>query len=451
MKTKNKILSAVLATSLAIGALQMTPIKTLAATGDVTENVNDRVVAKKNVSKKKYKTGEVVIPFEFGHLKDIGFRKSGLCLVSKEGEYQFINKKGETLFYTNTYNLGSAKFHSIKEDDKYGMEDNNGNVVISVIYDDIYYGEGLFCVKKGDKWGYVNIKEEEVIPIQYDKASSFSDGLGRVEKDGKIMYVNKDGEEFIISEYETGSFKKGLAEVEIDGKKGLINKQGEIVIAPKYDYIIIDDNGLIEVGRKKKQGIINRQGKVVLPIKYDFITAQYDWNSSRDGNEYNSDGGFLINLGNKWGFANKKGKIITQIKYDHVEEFVDGVAMVRKNNKYTYIDTRGKEMMPFQDRVDGYELNTHALAYSYKDNRFVVTKNGKYGFANRKGKIVIPAKYEAYMTFNQGLAPVCLNGKWGYINTDGKVVIPFKYEIARSFSQGLAAVMLNGKWGFISR
>ena len=35
MKTKNKILSAVLATSLAIGALQMTLIKIFAATGDV--------------------------------------------------------------------------------------------------------------------------------------------------------------------------------------------------------------------------------------------------------------------------------------------------------------------------------------------------------------------------------------------------------------------------------
>ena len=150
MKTKNKILSAVLAVGIAVGMTSMQPVQSFAATDATPVKEIDKVVAKRDVTKKKFKTGEVVIPFEFDDIYYTGFGKSGLCHVVKEGTHQYINKKGEILFDSSIISQ-NEKFHRIRENDKYGVVDNNGNVVISPIYDDVDYSEGLFAVKQDDK------------------------------------------------------------------------------------------------------------------------------------------------------------------------------------------------------------------------------------------------------------------------------------------------------------
>lgn len=47
------------------------------------------------------------------------------------------------------------------------------------------------------KYGFVNKKGEEVVPLKYDKVESFSEGMAKVYKDGKYGFINKNGE-FII-------------------------------------------------------------------------------------------------------------------------------------------------------------------------------------------------------------------------------------------------------------
>ncbi|MCB0541710.1 MAG: WG repeat-containing protein, partial [Bacteroidetes bacterium] len=54
--------------------------------------------------------------------------------------------------------------------------------------------------------------------------------------------------------------------------------------------------------------------------------------------------------------------------------------------------------------------------------------NEKYGFVNKKGKIVIEPQFDYASQFTNGLAYVELNGKAGFIDKKGKVVIPIIYE-----------------------
>ena len=56
-----------------------------------------------------------------------------------------------------------------------------------------YFTEGLQEVCVDGFWGYIDETAQWVIPPQYDKAASFSDGLALVEKDGKLMYIDHSG------------------------------------------------------------------------------------------------------------------------------------------------------------------------------------------------------------------------------------------------------------------
>lgn len=71
----------------------------------------------------------------------------------------------------------------------------------------------------------------------------------------------------------------------------------------------------------------------------------------------------------------------------------------------------------------------------------VVKRDGKYGFIDNTGQVVIPPKYDLVWDFSEGLARVSQNGKAGFIDNTGKVVIPLKYDKADSFYNGVAGVL----------
>jgi hypothetical protein len=120
--------------------------------------------------------------------------------------------------------------------------------------------------------------------------------------------------------------------------------------------------------------------------------------------------------------------------------FSEGLARVKLNGKYGYIDKTGKEVIPC--KYDNAENFSEGLA--------IVMLNDKYGFIDKTGKEVTPLKYDNAGRFSEGLALVRLNDKYGYIDKTGKEVTPL-YDEIRNFSEGLARVRLNGKYGYIDK
>ena len=80
-----------------------------------------------------------------------------------------------------------------------------------------------------------------------------------------------------------------------------------------------------------------------------------------------------------------------------------------------------------------------------------VRLNGKYGFIDKSGTEVTPCKYDYANPFSEGLACVKLNGKYGFIDKSGTEVIPCKYDDAYPFSEGRACVKLNEKLGTVNK
>ena len=57
--------------------------------------------------------------------------------------------------------------------------------------------------------------------------------------------------------------------------------------------------------------------------------------------------------------------------------------------------------------------------YDFHYGLALVKLNGKWGYVDKSGKEVIPCRYDYTTSFDDGFAKVCLNGNWNYIDKHG--------------------------------
>lgn len=80
-------------------------------------------------------------------------------------------------------------------------------------------------------FGYVDMNGKERIPLQYEDAYSFQDGLAKVKKNGKWGYIDTSGKTVIDLVYDqAGLFYNGYAKVEYNGTSAVIDQKGNVLI-----------------------------------------------------------------------------------------------------------------------------------------------------------------------------------------------------------------------------
>ena len=55
-----------------------------------------------------------------------------------------------------------------------------------------------------------------------------------------------------------------------------------------------------------------------------------------------SDGLALVKLDGKWGFIDKEGHVVIPFEYDDAEDFSEGLAHVEKDGEWFYINQKGE-------------------------------------------------------------------------------------------------------------
>jgi len=145
--------------------------------------------------------------------------------------------------------------------------------------------------------------------------------------------------------------------------------------------------------------------------------------------------------GEKWGFKDNNKNIFLNAKYDDAYAFSEGLAAVKINGKWGFINHNGVEIIP----PVKYEK-----AGSFSEGLCMICQNGKWGFIDKKGEEIIPpVKFERVGKFSEGLAMAYENNKYGYINKKGETIIEMKYDFAFDFSNERAKVMQNQRFGFV--
>lgn len=150
-----------------------------------------------------------------------------------------------------------------------------------------------------------------------------------------------------------------------------------------------------------------------------------------------SEGLAAVKKGDKWGFIDGTGNLVIPYKFKGVEPvwnqkndvmegvFHEGLGLVYNNDKKVFINRKGQVV--FELKYDPVNL-----ACFYHGLLGVQIKEGKYGFLNKKGKIV-SAVYDNIGSFSDGLAAVCKEGLIGFVDTTGKEVIKCKFKASMDF------------------
>ena len=421
-------------------------------------------IEKKEVGKKKkYKTGDVVIPFKYDDVWDF---EEGLAAVKLKGKQGFIDKSGKEVVPIKYDNIGG--FHEglafVELNGKFGFVDKSGTEVVPLKYDGVCnFHEGFSKVGLNGRCGCIDMSGNEVVPLKYDDVWGFHEGLAAVKLKGKFGFVDKSGTEVVPLKYDSaGSFSEGLAAVELKDKWGFIDMSGNEVVPLKYYTVQVSGEGFTTVRLKGKWGFIDKSSKEVVPLKYDNMG-------------YFHKGHAAVELKGKWGLIDKSGKEVVPLKYDYVGDFHEGLAAVELKGKFGFVDKSGTEVVPLKyDRAEFFSEGHAAVelkgkwgfidksgkevvplkyddVWGFKEGLANVSLNGKKNYINKSGKEVVPQKYDYMYHFHEGLLRVELNGKLGFVDKSGKVAVPLKYDYVGDFHEGLAAVKLNGKYGFLSK
>lgn len=267
--------------------------------------------------------------------------------------------------------------------------------------------------------------------------------------------------------YEDGG-KIGYAKVSVNGEYGLLKSDNKSFIKCNYDDIGPYMNDLIPVQRENEYYYITKEGyrKLVTDRKAEYLGA---FTSSYAP----------AKIDGMYGYIDKKTKEY-HFEYDYAGCFMNGIAAVKKGDKWGVIDTSFKEVTGWEfdeilmdeygicsaygvfwakngDRYYLYNKSGEKISDGFEDVKLFASnedaafkQNGKWGFINKSGEITIEATYENADSFNLGYAPFCKDGKWGCIDKKGNILIEPTFEAMKAFSKnGYAYISDDGITKFL--
>jgi hypothetical protein len=270
--------------------------------------------------------------------------------------------------------------------DKMGFIDVQGNLVIQPQWDIIdpdnicgqllYCNEGLCRVHKDGKFGYINYKGTEVIPVQFDRARLFVSGMAAVSVGGQWGFIDKSGHFLIKPEFDdAGDFLGSVAAVQQAGKWGFVDKSGKFEEQPIFESLSKNGfvGGLAAARLSGKTGYIDSHGKFAIAPKFE------------DAEDF-SDGLAQVRLGHKWGYVNDTGKFVINPQFDQASSFIGGKAFVSVSGGQGTIGKDGRYVInPGQ-----YSLNPIAGAAGLLE----VKSDSGIGLVTRDGATVVPPSKE---------------------------------------------------------
>ncbi|MCS7075484.1 MAG: WG repeat-containing protein [Bacteroidia bacterium] len=334
---------------------------------------------------------------------------------------------------------------------------------ISTYLPEKHFHEGLSVYKKNGLYGYINEKNEWVIPAQFEEASLFHQGIATVKKNDVYFFIDKTGKKIGSETYtEASPFIEGLAIIKKKNKYGFINTEMKIVIPCEYDNAIAFKQGYAMVKKGDYWQAINKKGEFVSEhqvavtegmarIKRESLWTFMSVDNEKLITEPKFEEARLFQEGlsavlyhQKWGFIDKTGNFTIPAEYEKVSDFVHGYARVQKNKYWGIIDKQGKITVPFE-----YEFIDEC-----KNGFYRVKKNKLWGFLDSTFNLTIPCQYANVYPFEKGVAKVERTDKHiSYITTKGIEIIPFTNKNNVSdFSQSLCAKKDDdtGLWGYIN-
>lgn len=323
-------------------------------------------------------------------------RKTGkYAEISKYGDlwgFRFNNKSLINPIFTSEPKLQDNRFYKVALNNKLGIVDKYGMKIIDwdndFDYDDIYYDDINNCIifTKDSKMGVADKLGNEIVPATYESIEPWDKGIFKVQKGNRYGLIDLNNNIITDIKYnKIGKLESGSAKVtithptqswrqlenDIDKKGKLISKYSDL----NDEYCLVQEFGLL--------GVCDKLRNTKIPCLYDEIQLWVD-----DLVRVKSNG--------KWGVINiSDNSIRIPIKYDSIGNFIHGVANVTFVGTKSCINIRGEEVIE-----KSIELQ-NSLAKTLK--------SGKWGIEDNNGNEIVAHMYDEIGSFRRRLIGIINN------------------------------------------
>ena len=404
-------------------------------------------------------------------------------LVKKEGLVGLLNKEliwivpllYEKLYYFDEYEITPYKYLvyqpvssylKIKNNNKQGILDSLGNIIISCEYNDISYklfnntwivqtqkGYGLIdntgkiispCKYKNiiydkehvyfiakdstNKYGIINNQNQIIEPFIYDYIKFMNSSYYVVQKDSFVLTPKIIIKEMPIVQNNaininscTPTQDTAHFDIETYQKYYILNIQNHS-LSEQYDDLsieIINKKMVIIAEKKEKIGVLLPNASILISFLYDEISVYNDDTDDLYG-EY-----FELIQKKLYGVANDKGKIVVDCQYEKVDLITEqGHLSLMKNNRY-FLASLEQGLLSHQsfDEIDNpYSIENKKKYY------FIVSKHHKYGILSASNEYIVPIKYDNIDNISANYFYIEKNEKQALFTLEGKQITPFIYN-----------------------
>ena len=293
----------------------------------------------------------------------------GQFIVKKDGKYGVVSEKGAVILPLKYSNINSNKNgYTVKLNQKAGLFNSEGKEIIPISYHWVYTGKiddniPIVAELNDNNAGYINTKNEWVIPPTYQYAFAFRQGVARVKKGRNYMYINLKGEP-VIQDFDNYVIQN-------------------YVIEPS------DNTYIVGVRKECKYMVYDLNGNLL--DTYDGFINNWSGNAI-----------FGVKKGGKWGYIDGYGKVIVPFEYEEVNNFSEGLASVRKDGKWGYINPKNEIVIPIEF--------TNKEVGSFKNGGAEYYTDRGAGLINLKGEIIAEPKYNSIEYIKGNVAIVSFDG-----------------------------------------
>lgn len=145
------------------------------------------------------KNKEVVIPNEYDYISEVS--KSGLLIATNGNDVTIYSAGGSEIISVEDadYRIMGDYIHIDTPDESYYLTTDGKKVTNKTVYME----NQLFADKQGQKWGFVDLKDNTQVDYIYDQVTEFNEfGFAGIKKDGKWGVINQDGLVILEPTYE---------------------------------------------------------------------------------------------------------------------------------------------------------------------------------------------------------------------------------------------------------
>jgi hypothetical protein len=296
--------------------------------------------------------GANILPIKYDIIKLVN---KEVAMMALNNDYYLYVFEDETIidikdFCVNFFKSDTYQIFQIRKNDKIGLMDKDGNIIIEPKYDDVsdFRMKSVDCgqiykVRENSKTGLIDECGNFIFPLSYNsiininRSEVLHDAILEVSNNyKKYIYYNGKMSSFSYKEMKfVNQASSGLIVFSTLNKFGLYDiYKDEVLIDPVYDDLVSINDTIFAAKKNGLYGLISIMNKILTEFKYDLPPKILNFNSDNE-----KEIRIKVRSNGLYGVINEDFDEVVKPTYHKMAKFSYDYILVMRDHKWGYLDS----------------------------------------------------------------------------------------------------------------